>query len=533
MNGLAGTGTLLRLALRRDRVLLPVWIAVFVMMAASSAAATVGLYPTVASRAQAAAAINNAPSLVALYGRIYDPTSLGAVAMIKMIAFGSALLAVLSIIVVVRHTRAEEEAGRLELVGATVVGRYAPITAALLTALGSNVVLGALTSATLITVGLPTAGSLAFGLTWAGVGTAFAAVAAVAAQITGSARAATGASCAALGAAYLLRAVGDTSSASRNGPGWLSWLSPVGWGQQVRPFAGDLWWVLLLPLAFAVALVAIAYGLLARRDHGAGLLPQRPGREAAAARLHGPLALAWRLHRGTVLGWTAGFLVVGVVFGDVASGVGNLLDSPQARELIASLGGQQALTDAFLATELGFLGVVASAFGVQAALRLRVEETALRAEPLLATPVTRLAWARSHITIALAGPALMLAVAGLGAGVTHAINTHDPSQVGGVLLGALVQVPATWVVTGIVVAVFGLAPRLVPLGWAALVAFLLLGELGPLLKLDQWIMDLSPFAHVPKLPGGQPQSGPMLALLLVAAALITIGLTSFRHRDLR
>lgn len=532
MNGLAGTGALLRLALRRDRVLLPAWIAVFVMMAASSAAATVGLYPTTASRAQAAASINNAASLVALYGRVYDPTSLGAVAMIKMIAFGSALLAVLSIIVVVRHTRAEEEAGRLELVGATVVGRYAPITAALLTALGLNVSLGALTSVILTSVGLPAAGSLAFGATWAGVGTAFAAVAAVAAQITGSARAATGASCGALGAAYLLRAVGDTS-ASRNGPAWLSWLSPVGWGQQVRPFAGNQWWVLLLPLAFAVALVAIAYGLLARRDHGAGLLPQRPGREVAVASLHGPLALARRLHRGTVLGWTAGFLVVGVVFGDVASDVGNLLDSPQARELIASLGGQQALTDAFLATELGFLGVVASAFGVQAALRLRVEETTLRAEPLLATPTTRLAWAGSHITIALAGPAVLMAVAGLGAGVTHAINTHDPSQVGRLLLAALVQVPATWVVTGIVVAVFGVAPRLVPLGWAALVAFLLLGELGPLLKLDQWIMDLSPFADVPKLPGSQPQTAPILALLLVAAVLVAVGLTSFRHRDLR
>jgi ABC-2 type transport system permease protein len=231
----------------------------------------------VASRVQAAAASNNTASLVALYGRVYDPASLGALAMLKMSGLGAALVAVLAILIVVRHTRAEEEAGRLELLGATVVGRYAPVTAALLVALGSNLVLGLLTTLGLLGAGLPAAGSVAFGLGWAGVGIAFAAIAAVAAQLISGARAAIGIAVATLGLAYLLRAVGDTAGA--DGPSWLSWLSPIGWGQQIRPYAGERWWVLLLLAGFAVLVASGAYALVARRDLGAGLLPGR-GRRA-------------------------------------------------------------------------------------------------------------------------------------------------------------------------------------------------------------------------------------------------------------
>jgi len=529
VSGLAGTGALVRLALRRDRVMLPAWIVVFVAMAAGSASATVGLYPTVESRVQAAAATNSTPSLVALYGRVYDPTSLGAVAMLKLSGIGAALVAVLAIILVVRHTRAEEESGRLELLGAGVVGRYAGLTAALLVTVGASVVLGLFTAAGLVGAGLPVAGSVAFGLAWAGVGIAFAAIAAIAAQLTESARSATSIASGALGVVYLLRAIGDTASVG--GPRWLSWLSPIGWGQQFRPYAGNRWWVLLITLAFAAAATVGAYALVARRDLGAGLLPDRPGPATAAPRLRSPLALAWRLHRGALLGWTAAFVVLGAVFGNVASSVGEFLGSPQARDMITKLGGRQGLTDAFLAAELGIVGVIASVFGVQAAMRLRAEETALRAEPLLATAVGRIRWAASHLTMALGGTAALLAGAGVGAGLAHGAQARDLGEFWRVLGGALVQVPAAWVVTAIVVATFGLAPRLVVAGWVALVAFLLVGELGPLLELDQRVMDLSPFAHVPKIPGAALSATPLVLLLAVAAGLTAAGLAGFRHRD--
>ncbi len=528
MSSLTGTLALVRLAVRRDRILLPVTIAAFAVMVTFSTSATVALYPTVEARIQAAASINNMASLVALYGRIYDETSLGAVAMIKMGGLGAAMVALLALFTVIRHTRSEEESGRLELLGAGVMGRHAPLTAALVVGVGASLILGSVTAIALAAIDLPLESSIAFGLAWAGIGVAFATVAAVAAQLTRSARAASGIAVAALGLVYVLRAVGDVSS----GPGrWLTWISPIGWGQQVRPFAGERWWALLLLFGFSVVAAAIGYALAARRDLGAGLLPDRSGPAAASVRLRSPLALAWRLQGGVLLGWLAGFLLLGAVFGGIAANVGDLFTSPEARAMIEAIGGKGGLTDAFITAELGFMGIFAAAYGVQASLRLRQEEVALHAEALLATPVSRFQFAGSHITVALAGTAALLALAGLSSGASLAVQTGDASQVGRVLSGALVQIPATWVLTGIAVALFGLAPRFVSLSWAALVAFVLLGELGAVLDVPAFVMELSPFAHVPKAPAAGITVAPLLWLGLVAAGLIAAGLTGFRRRD--
>lgn len=529
-SALAGTGSLVRLAARRDRIMLPVWVWLLVLTAWSTVATLDTLYPTVASRVQAAASNNGTTAIVAMYGRVYDPTALGGTqAMLKANVFGSLLVAILTIIIVIRHTRAEEETGRLELLGATVVGRYSALTAGLLVAIGADVVIGGLTTLVYIGGGLPVAGSVVAGLAWAAVGIAFAAIAAVVAQLTESARTAIGISSAVLGAVYVTRAIGDTSDAG--GPRWLTWLSPIGWGQQFRPYAGDRWWVLLVTLAFAAVATAGAYVLVARRDMGAGLLPDRPG-PAGSTSLRSPLALAWRLQRGLLAGWAAGFAVLGLALGGIASNIGDMANSQGARDIFTKLGGTQALTDAFLAAEFGFVGIFISVYGIQAVMRLRAEEAAQRAEPLLATGVGRVRWAASHITIALAGTTLIVAAGGLTSGLSYGATVHDMGQVGRLLGAALVQLPAAWLLTAIVVAAFGLAPRLTMAGWAALVAFLLLGELGPLFDLGQPVMDISPYAHVPKLPAAGMSVTPVAWLLAVAVALTAAGLAGLRRRDI-
>lgn len=530
MTAFVGTGQLLRLALRRDRIMIPAWVVGFAVVAAASASASIELYPSAESRVAAAETVNNTPSLVALYGLIYDVTSLGAVSMVKLGGTGSALVAVLAIVLMIRHTRAEEEAGRLELLGGTVMGRHAPLAAAFIVTIGTHLLLGALTAAGLIAAGLPAAGSLAFGLAWTSIGVAFAAIAAVAAQVTVSGRAAIGLAVAALGVTYLLRAVGDTAGAE--GPTWLRWLSPIGWAQQTRPFAGDRWWVLLVPVAAFVVIGAIAHTLNERRDSGSGLLPDRLGRAHAGPTLTGPMGLAWRLHRGALLGWLAGFAVLGLVFGNIASSVGNLLDSPAARDMIAKLGGESALTDAFLAAELGIVAVVTSVYGIQVVLRLRSEEADLRAEPVLTTGVSRQRWSMSHLGMALVGTTALMACAGAGAGIAHAAQTGDAGQVGRVFVAAVVQLPAVWVLIGIAAAVFGIVPRLVVIGWIALVVFLLVGELGPIFELDPAIMELSPYAHTPRLPGGELTAAPLLWLVGITAVLIILGILGLRRRDL-
>jgi ABC-2 type transport system permease protein len=527
MNPFTGTGSLIRLALRRDRILLPVWILVFVALAASSAASTADLYPTVESRVQLATTANANPSLLALYGWVFEPTSLGAVGLYKLIAMGSAMVGVLTFLVTIRHTRSEEETGRLELIGAGVVGRYAPLTSALIVASGAATVLGLLTALSLIGADLPAAGSFAFGMSWAMTGIVFAAVAAVAAQLTTGARAANGIAGAVLGVTFLVRAVGD--SIGTDGPSWVSWLSPIGWAAQFRPFAGDHWWVALLPIGLASALVASAFALVNRRDVAAGLLPDRLG--PAEGRLGSPLGLAWRLQRGSMLGWTFAFLVAGVVFGGIAGNVGDLAGSDQAREFMTKLGGTQELTDAFIATEMGMVAIAAAAFGVVTAMRPRAEETALRAEPVLAASVSRLRFAGSHFLLAFAGPAVLLLVTGAAAGLTYGATT-DMSQFGRVLGAGIAQLPAVWVIVGIVVLVFGLLPRFGLTGWAVLAISTIVGMFGPLMNLGQPIMDISPFTHIPKLPAAEFTATPLLWLTAIAAVVLVVGLTGFRRRDI-
>jgi ABC-2 type transport system permease protein len=196
------------------------------------------------------------------------------------------------------------------------------------------------------------------------------------------------------------------------------------------------------------------------------------------------------------------------------------------------MGGTAALVDAFMSAILGIVALVVAAYAVSATLRLRAEETSVRAEPVLATGVSRTRWALSHLVFAVVGALVMLVAAGLGLGLAYGISVDDVGgQLGSVFRAALVQLPATLVVAGIAMALFGLAPRFVVGSWAALTLFFLLGQLGPLLQAPQWLMDVSPFTHVPKLLG-DVSAAPLVWLSVVALALMIVGLAGFRRRDI-
>jgi ABC-2 type transport system permease protein len=179
------------------------------------------------------------------------------------------------------------------------------------------------------------------------------------------------------------------------------------------------------------------------------------------------------------------------------------------------------------------MALLASAYAVQAVLRLRSEETGRLAEPILATKVGRVGWALGHVLFAVVGPAVLMALEGVMVGLVHGLRSHDlGDQFPRIFWSAIVQLPAVWVIAGITVALFGFAPRLAVAAWGLLGVFLLLGELGPLLELKQWEMDLSPFTHVPKLPGAPMRTMPVVWLIAVAGLLTAAGLAAFRRRDL-
>jgi ABC-2 type transport system permease protein len=529
---LAGTGELTRLAVRRDRIALPAAVYVIVALVAGTAYSFRKLYPTQAGRAALAATGESNPALRFLYGRL-DGDSLGSLTTWRYGIWAAIFTALMAIFVVVRHTRTDEEAGRLELLGSAAVGRDAPLTAGLLPAAAASLVIAGLLWLVLPLAHLPAAGSAALALGIGGCGLAFTGITAVAAQVASTARGARGIALGALGAAFALRGVGD--AAGPGGPSWLSWASPLGWVQLARPFAAERWWVLGLPLAVFAVGVALAFRLAAHRDHGAGLLPDRPGRAAASRWLSGPSGLAWRLQRGALAGWAFGFAATFAASGAAAKGIGQLFGTSSAlQRAFTRIGGQAAIVNAYLAGLMLLAGMVAAAFATSAVLRLRTEETAGRAEPVLATAASRVRWGLSHLAVAVGGSALLLAVAGLATGLGYGLRTGSPGpEVARMLGAAMAQLPATLLVAGVAVVLVGWWPGGAVAGaWTAVGAVVVISLFGTALQLSHWGLDISPFTHVPKLPGGPVAVMPLLWLSLAALALAAAGLAGLRRRDI-
>ena len=343
----------------------------------------------------------------------------------------------------------------------------------------------------------------------------------MAAQLTSSARTARGIALGVLGVAFVLRGVGDSARAAA-GPSWLSWASPLAWIQFARPFAAERWWVLALPLAVAAAGTGLAFALAARRDQGAGLLPDRPGRATASAFLSGPFGLTWRLQRGALLGWAIGYAFTFAACGAAAKGIGQLFGTSTALEReFTRLGGRQAaITNAYLAALMLLAGLVAAAYAISVVLRLRTEETGQTAEPVLATATGRIRWALSHIAMAVAGAALLLAVAGVTTGLGYGLRAGSAgTEVARMTGAALAQLPSVLVLAAIAVLVFGLLPRAsVPAAWTALGLVVVINLFGQVLQLSHWVLDISPFTHAPRLPGGTVPAAPLVWLCALALA---------------
>lgn len=518
---------MLRLYLRRDRVSMPLWV---LLLSVPLATVYVGsiekVYPTAAARGGFVASIMASPAQRALYGQVYND-SLGAVGIWKAGMF-HVLIAVAVILTVIRHTRADEENGRTELVDSTAIGRYAALSAALLVSFGASLVTGAIGAAGLLSTDVPAGGSLAFGAALACSGLVFTAVAAVTAQLSPSARFARGAAFAVLGTAFTLRAVGDA------GAGKLSWLSPLGWSLQVKPYAGDRWWVLLLHLVTTAVLTLLAYRLLAGRDVGAGLIAERPGPGNAAPALSNAFGLTWRLDRGAVLLWTVGMCLYGLLIGSIVHGIGDELgDSGVARDIVARMGGTSALEEAFIAVAFVMMGMVAAAFAVSLTLRLHQEESSQRAETVLAGAVSRTRWLTGHLVTTLAGSAVAMLASGVTAGVAYGVTAGDiGAKLPMVVATAAVQLPAVWLTAAVTVCVFGVAPRLTPAAWGVLIGFVALYLIGSLAGFSQWLLDVEPFAHIPRIGTGFTVV-PLLWLSAIDVGLMILGAMAFRRRDLR
>jgi ABC-2 type transport system permease protein len=519
---------LAHLILRRDRVRLAIWFVAIVGLVATSAASLPPLYPDQASIEQYVALASGNPALQAFAGpgAGFDDPNIGVILVNEVQLWGAVTVALMAIFLLVRHTRAEEDDERADLVRSGVVGRHAPLAAALVVVGAEVVVLSAVLAVCFVAFGYELVGSLALAASLAAAGLAFLGVAAVAAQVAGSARGALGLSSAVLGASFALRAAGDA------GAEWLRWTSPLGWAQSGRPFADERWWPLVLCLALALVLVLVARSLADRRDLGSGLVASHGGPATAAAWIRRPVGLALRLQRWAIVGWSVGFVLFGALYGSIGDEIATFIeDNPVYADLVAQQRGVD-LTDSFFASAAVMMALMACGFAISSVLRLRAEERSGRADLLLAGPLSRTRWALGQVTVAVGGSVLLLALAGAGMGAGYGTVIGDLGQIARLAGAALVMVPGVLVLGGGALALYGLAPRAALAAWGGLGAVFVIGFFGELLGLPALVRDLSPFTHLPAAPAVAVTWAPVLAVSAVAVGLGAAGLWGLRRRDL-
>lgn len=507
--------------------MVPIWLAVLVITSYVQATATIDLYGDVPTRVAAAEMINASPGLVAIYGPILDNHSMGEFAMTKMTVMYSILVSVMMLVVVRRHTRLDEEEGRAELLGGTLVRPTTMLSTTMLHGCVVSLVLGLAVAAANTAGGLPLVGSLAFGGLWAGTGLIAVGITAVACQLSSSARTCAAIASGVLGTLFVVRAIGDTATSPWLT--WLSWLSPYGWNTRVGAYGDTRWAVLLLYPSIAAAMAVAAVFLRARRDLGAGVIQPGPGPTSGSRWLSDVFALDLRLHRSMVIGWSIAVAATGLVFGVVTGGLDSLGTS-EIDEMLARLGGMGNLTDMMFTAMVVIMALVATAFGVTTAGHMAASERAGRSELLLTSGTSRDRSFVSTIMVMFVGSSWLLVVTGVS--LSLGVGGRSDHSFARLVVSSLAPAPAVWVVLALALACVCFRASWAVSGWAILLFFATLGQIGEFIDLPQPLLNLSPYTHVPKMPQQTFELLPVAVLSGVAATIVAVSWVMYRRRDL-
>ena len=536
---MTGTWNLIKLILRRDRVKLPVWILSLTGVLLYMIPILKGTYAAPETLATLHQQFSAVPAGLFLTGPM-DLASFGSLFTLETVLWWGIMIAFMNTLFVARHTRQNEEMGAQELILSGRVHRSASLSATLLVALLMNVVMAALMGFGMGalydgwgngSVALYAVSMGLFGFVWA-------AIAAILVQLFESVRTANAMAAILVGVTFLLRGVGDfLGQLGANGTiqaAWPSWLSPFGWNQATRSLTFPDWSPVLVPLLFVAIAIPLAFFMLSKRDVGSGLLPARKGHARASKFLRTPLGLTWYLQKNIFIGWMCGALVLVAVIGALVPQMSKVYNSsPELAQMIATMGGNGALIPTFLSAMLMITVLMILAYVIHALGRARAEESSEHLENLLATRLSRMKWLGLHLVTTLVGAAIMLATSGLVMAICVNMLSNWSVDVGEYVFGALSYWPLVALLAGLYIGIFGVLPRLAGLiTWTfyGFVAFM--SWIGPLMKIDQWIMDLSPLSHMASAPAEAVKLAPLGVLIVIATALVTFGFVTWRKRNL-
>ncbi|OIJ21472.1 ABC transporter permease [Anaerobacillus alkalidiazotrophicus] len=524
------TGRLSYFILRRDRIRIPIWLLSLTLVTFLTANAFTGLYQTEAERQIVAETMRN-PAMTAMVGPGFglDNYTEGAMMAHQMLLFTAIVVAIMSILLVTRHTRNDEEEGRIELIRSLPVGRLSNLSAPVIVLFIVNVILTLLIGFGLYSLGIESMdlqGSLLYGAALGATGIFFTSITALFAQLSSTTRGTIGYAFTLLMIAYLIRAVGDVSNEI------LSWFSPLGWILQTQVYVNNDWWPIIFTVVIALLVVGVAFYLNANRDLGAGLLPTKPGRKYASRFLKSSIGLPFRLQRTGIIAWAIGMFILGTSYGSVLGDLETFLESNEMlREMLQAVEGL-SLTEQYLTMLMSVIAMLCTIPALMFILKLKGEEKRGHLEHILARSVSRTKIMGSYFFISFVFGSMMLVLAVIGLWIAATGVMDDPLSFETLFGAGMVYLPAMWVMIGVAVLLVGLFPSLTGISWLYLGYSFFIVYLGGLLQFPEWLGKASPFGHVPKLPVEDFDFLKVLVLTIVALALALLGFLGYNKRDI-
>ncbi|NLP35249.1 MAG: ABC transporter permease [Clostridiales bacterium] len=526
----ANTRLLMGFISRRDRIRLPMWILGITIFTISIAALLPDLYTGEAEKTVLAETMKN-PAITFMIGSSagLDNYTDGAMMGHFMLVFTAIFVAIMNILLMTRHTREDEEEGRIEMINSLPVGSLSNLTAASLILLISNIIIFLLVGLGLYVLGIETIGlkaSLLFAASISLVGIFYAGLTGLLAQLTSNVRATLGFSFVFLISEYIIRGLGDIA----NSP--LSYITPLGLITRSEVYVNNHWWPVLVLLLVSILVFILAFYLNSIRDLGAGFISTKPGNSQASKYLGSQLGLALRLERTPFIAWTAGMLILGIAYGSLLGELeGFLSSSPLVQKMIPSIEGM-SLSQSFITMLITILSVLASVPVIMFVLKLNSEEKKNRINQLLATPISRNKLMGSYTFIGLVSSLVMQLTSSLGLWSAALFVMEEPVSLKVLLKASYANLPAMWIFIGVATFLIGWLPRLTSLTWAFLIYSFFVEYMGEMLKLPEWMANLSPFHHIPSIPAENIKISTLLLIAGIAAILIATGFVGYNRRDI-
>lgn len=527
-----GTKHLTAFIFRQQRFKILVWLISLLGITLSVAAFYPEVYGDDQSRQAASMTMDN-PAMVAMLGPGYEVEayvhSIGTMFANEMLLFTAIAVAIMSILLVGRATRGEEEDGRVEMIRALAVGRLSYASAVMIVIVSTHVLLALLTGIGLASLGIEgihAEGSFLYGSILGATGLLFAAFTAVFAQLTETSRGTTMFSFMLLIIAYLVRAIGDVSSDT------LSWISPLGWSVRTGVFAENDWWPVLLSIIVAILFGAAAIYLHSIRDLGSGFIAARKGNTHASTFLQTTLGLTFRLQQTNIIAWAIGLFALSSSFGAILGDLETYFADIELMQAFVEVDSDYTLTEQFITLLMAIMSLISLVPAVMVVLKLKAEETKNLTENFYSRAVSRTRILASHSFLAVVVSFLMQSLVALGLWSVSGTVMDEALSFSTTFASAYVYLPAIWAVIGLVILLVGAFPKLTGLIWLYVVYCFVVVYLSGLLDFPDWMNNISVFEHVPQIPVDDGNTIALIILTLIAIVLMVVGFTGYNKRDI-